>query len=210
MVFIYILLTIILISIILIFSKIQIQINNFKFKSVTKRHINKDYEIIIKLYILEIIPILKINITKTKLEKLKIKEKIKDLDIKLIQNKKQFDKKTLDAIKQLNIEIKNIELFAEIGTENASLTAIIVPAISTIIAIILHKKVKKFENQIFSINPVYANQNLININISGIFAIKIKNIMNIIYKLNKEQKREKKQRNNSFLKRKTLADIEIL
>ena len=55
-----------LISIILSFSKIRIQINNFRFQSQTKRHINKEYEVIIKLYILKIIPILKVNIIKTK------------------------------------------------------------------------------------------------------------------------------------------------
>ena len=81
MVFLFICLTIILI---LIFSKIRIQIENFRFSSVNKRHINKDYKAIIKVYILKKIPILKINITKTKLERLKIKEKIRKINFKLI------------------------------------------------------------------------------------------------------------------------------
>ena len=199
MVFLFIILVIMLISIILSFSKIRIQINNFRFQSQTKRHINKEYEIIIKLYILKVIPILKVNITKIKLEKLKLKEKIKDLDLKIIKNNQQFDKKALTAIKELNIGIKNIDLYVDIGTENASLTSIIVPIVSTVISFILHKKIKKFQNQVFTINPIYINQNLVNIYISGIFEIKMSHIINMIYVLNKEKKKgvEKNERSTS-------------
>ena len=189
MVFLFVILIIILVNIILVFSKIKIEINNLKFQSISKRHINKDYEIIIKLCVFNVIPILKINITKTKLEKLKINEKIKNFDFKILQDNKQFDKKLLEAIKQLNLEIKNIDLYIDLGTENASLTSIIVPAISTIISIILSRKVKEFKNQVFIINPIYINQNLLNIYISGIFEIKISHIINMIYVLNKEQKK---------------------
>ena len=196
MVFLFIILFIIAINMLLVFSKIQIEIKDFKFNSQTSRHINKNYEIIIKLLILKFIPILKINITKTKLEKLKLKEKIKDLDLKLIQNNKQFDKKALIILKNLNIDIENIELYIDIGTENASLTSIIVPSISTVIAIILQRRMNKYENQVFKIQPIYNNQNLVNIYFSGIFDIKISHIINIIYILNKEQKKgvEKNER----------------
>ena len=115
--------------------------------------------------------------------------------MKLIQNNKQFDKKALVAVKELNIGIKKIKLYVDIGTENASLTSILVPALSTIIAIILHKKVKKFENQKFQIQPIYSNQNLVNIDISGIFDIKISHIINIIYIFNKEKKKGVKENN---------------
>ena len=179
----------------MIFSKIQIEINNFIFQSITQRHINKDYKITVKLYILKIIPIFKINITKTKLEKVKLKEKIKNLDVKLIQNKNKFDKKTLEVIKELNINIKKLKLYAEIGTENASLTAIIVPAVSTILAVILRKKMKKIKNQKFVINPVYINQNLVDIYLSGVFEIKINNIIDMMYKLIKQKKKEDKEKN---------------
>ena len=82
LVFLFILIVFLLL---IIFSKIRIEVINFKFSSQWKRHINKDYKVIIKLCILSKIPILKINITKTKLEKLKIKLKIKDIDLKIIE-----------------------------------------------------------------------------------------------------------------------------
>lgn len=199
MVFLFIIICIIVITIVFTFSKIQIEVNNFRFQSTSKRHINKDYEVIIKLFILKVIPIFKINITKTKLEKLKLKDKIKNIDLKVIQDNKEFDKKALKAIKELDVAIKNIDLYIDLGTENASLTSIIVPALSTIIAIILHRKIKKFENQVFVINPIYINQNLVNIYISGIFEIKMSHIINMIYVLNKEKKKgvEKNERSTS-------------
>ena len=199
MVFLFTIVGIIFITIIFIFSKIRIEINNFRFQSTSKRHINKDYEVIIKLFILKVIPIFKINITKTKLEKLQLKDKIKNIDFKLIQDNKEFDKKALKAVKELDVAIKNIDLYIDLGTENASLTSIIVPALSTIIAIILHRKIKKFENQVFVINPIYINQNLVNIYISGIFEIKMSHIINMIYVLNKEKKKgvEKNERSTS-------------
>lgn len=193
MVFLFVFITIIILAIILIFSKIKIQIINFKFNSQLQRHINKDYKIIIQLNAFSFIPIFRINITKTKLEKMKLKEKIRNIDFKVLEDNRKLDKKILKAIKKLNLSIKNINLYIDIGTENASLTSVIVPAISTVLAIILRKKVKNFEDQIFIINPIYQNQNLVNLSVSGIFEIKISHIINIIYILNKKEKKGVKE-----------------
>lgn len=181
--------TIIALIVILIFSKIRIQIINFRFSSQTQRHINKDYKIVIKLYILGFLPILKISITKAKLKKIKLKEKIKNVDFSYLEENPSFNKEIWKAIKKLNVSIKNINLHVDIGTENASLTSIIVPAISTIVAIVLRKKLKNFENQIFMIHPIYQNQNLVNLSVSGIFEIKMCHIINIIYMLNKKERK---------------------
>ena len=194
LVFLFILIVFLLL---IIFSKIRIEVINFKFSSQWKRHINKDYKVIIKLCILSKISILKINITKTKLEKLKIKEKIKDIDLKIIENRNKFDKDLIRAIKEINLDIDKINLNIELGTENASLTSIVVPAISTILAILLRQKIEKFENQIFIVKPIYINQNLINIVLSGIFEIKMIHIINIIYILNKKEGVKKYERTSN-------------
>lgn len=189
MVFLFVLMIFILIIIILAFSKITIEIINFKFNSQATRHINKDYEFIVKLSVLGFIPILSLNITKSKLGKLKLKEKIKGIDISALQNNQNFDKKILKSFKNLDIIIKEIDLQINLGTENACLTSIIVPAISTIIAFLLHKKIKKVEKQKFIIEPIYINQNLVNLYISGIFEIKLRHIINIISNLSKKEKK---------------------
>ena len=183
LVFLFIILTIMILQIILIFSKIGIEIKNLRFQSQSEKHLNNDYEIVIVFYLLGILPIFKLKFNKAKMAKLK------KIDLKFLKKNQQFDKKAIKLLKELNIEIKNINLNIEIGTENASLTSILVPSISTVISIILQRKVKKFENQIFKVNPIYINQNLVNIYISGIFELKISHIINIIYKFNKELKK---------------------
>ncbi len=188
MVFLFILIAILLIGFIMFFSKIQIEIDNFKFCSNSKRHLNKDYEIIVKLYVLGLFPILKIPITKTKLEKIKLKEKIKNIDFKAIEENPRLNKKIIEAIKSFKFSILHCNLYIEIGTENAGLTSIIVPAISTIISIILRKKVKKVKKQKFIVQPIFQNRNLVNLSFTGIFEIKISHIINIIYRFYKKEK----------------------
>ena len=195
MVFLFVFLVFILI--LLIFSKIQIQIDNLSFSSNRIRHINKDYQIIIKLLVFSKIPIFKYNITKTKLEKLRLKEKVRNIDFKILKNRNKFDKKMLKATKKINISIKKIKLYIELGTENASLTSIIIPIVSTVIANIFYKKVENYKNQNFTIKPIYINQNLINILIDGIFEIKMIHIINIIYVLNKKEGVKKYERTSN-------------
>ena len=194
MVFLFIFLAIILLF---IFSKIRIEIENFRFISKAKRHINKDYKLIIKLCILGNIPISKVNITKTKLEKMELKEKIKQMDIKLIKNNNKFDKKVAETIKKLKINIVDADLKVEIGTENAALTALIIPFISTIFSVIFSKSIKKSNNQKYNVKPIYTNENLINILISGIFEIKMIHIINIIYILIKKEGEDKNERTSN-------------
>ena len=187
-----------IIAVLIIFSKFRIEIINFNFSSekIENRHINKDYKIIFKLYILKYLPIIKINITKTKLEKIKLKDKMKNLDMKLIENKNKFDKEFFKTIKDIKYTIKNINLRIDLGTENASLTSFIIPIISTIISIYLQRKIEKFKNQRFIVNPIYKDKNFININLNCIFEIKMIHIINIIYILNKKRRDENVRTSN--------------
>ena len=92
------------------------------------------------------------------------------------------------------MDIKKIKLEIELGTENASATAILVPIISTIISFIIKQKVKDCKKQIFNIKPLFLNQNMVNIEISGIFEIKMIHIINIIYILNNKKGEDKNER----------------
>lgn len=197
MVFLFILLAVVIITVIFTFAKIQIQIVNLKFYSQKQRHINPDYKIIIRVLALGKIPVFKINITKTKLEKLRLKERVKKINWEILQDKNNFDKDLLKAIKILNLNIRKINLNIELGTENASLTSIIVPVLSTVIAILLRKKIKNYEDQIFIIQPLYCNQNLINILLSGIFELKMNHIISMICVLNKKEGVKKYERTSN-------------
>ena len=193
------LLVLVLIVILLIFSRIKFEVINFKFSSElhSKGHIDKDYEFIIKLCILRNIPILKIKITNEKLEKLHLKQKIKNMELKVIENRKDIDKNVFKAIKNIKLKIEKINLNLEIGTENAALTAIIIPVVSTIISIFLRNKIDDYRNQTFITKPLYLNENIVNIGFSGIFEIKVIHIINIIYILNNKEGVKKYERTSN-------------
>lgn len=199
MIFLFIIL---IITTIIITIKIKFEIQNLKISTNKNSHINNKYQIKIKIYTLGIIPILSIKINNKKIQKAlnnqKIKEKIKQQETKIIENKANIDKELITSLKNIKTEIKEINLKIIIGTENASLTAFTIPVISTIIAIILSKQIKKYnEKQTFSITPIYTNQNLINAEISGIFQIKMIHIINTICIVNKKRKGDKNERTSN-------------
>ena len=126
MVFLFIFLIIILI---IITTKIKIEIQNLKFSTITKPHLNNKYQIKIKIYTFGTLPIFNIKINNKTINKIlknqKVKEKIKEEQTKIIENKANIDKdyepeKIPDIYKALvernsvkiNQNAKNIEKIA--------------------------------------------------------------------------------------------------
>lgn len=199
MVFLLILLIIILIIITI---KIKVQFTDFEFNSLNKEYLNKNYKIESIIYIFNLIPILKFKITNEKIKKIisneKIRKTIKEQKINIIKNKQEIDKEMIKGLKNIKIEIEEMNLEISVGTENALLTAFIIPIISTGLAIFLSKKIKKYNNrQKFSITPIYINQYLINIAFSGIFQVKMIHIINTICTLRKKRKGDKYERTSN-------------
>ncbi|MCI8617027.1 MAG: hypothetical protein HFJ60_02040 [Clostridia bacterium] len=196
-------LLIFLIAILMILTiRIKIELKNFKFNSQNKKHLEKNYEIKITLFTFQKIPILKTKINSKKIEKIMSNEKIRNIiekqGTKIIEDKGKIDKEIFKWIKKMNIELEEMNLKILIGTEDASITAFIIPIISTALAIFLSKKIKKCnDKQVFHINPVYINQNLINIEFSGIFQIKMIHIINMICLLNKRKRVDKNERTSN-------------
>lgn len=189
----------------MVFSKISIQIDNLKISSEKKKHINDEYKIIIKIYAFSKIPILRVVYDKNKMKKLEDKinlnKKIKNLNVeKIIEEIKKKNKTSIKVIKlffKYVLEIININLKIKVGTKNSASTAILVGILSTIIAIVLKTKVKDLKKQFYKIIPVYLNENLFNIEFSGIFQFKLIHIINIIFILVKEEKECKKYERTS-------------
>lgn len=196
-------LLIFLILILIIFTiRIKFELKNFKFTSIYKKHLDKKYEIKITIYIFTKIPIFRIKINNQKIQKIikneKIRSNIQKQKDKIIKNRKDINRESLKTLENIKIEIDEMNLKITIGTENASLTAFIIPIISTILAMFLSKKVNKYNNkQIFSITPIYINQNLINIEFSGIFQIKVIHIINTICILKKKRKGDINERTSN-------------
>lgn len=193
---------ILMIMVIFITIKIKFKIQNLKISTNEKPHLNKKYQIKIVIYTLGFIPILKIKLNNPKIKKIinnqKIKEKIKQQETKIIENKANIDKELITSLKNIKTEVKEINLKIRIGTENASLTAFTIPVISTFIAIFLSKQIKKYnDKQVFLVEPVYLDKNLLNIEISSIFQIKMIHIINTICIVNKKRKGDKNERTSN-------------
>ena len=74
--------------------------------------------------------------------------------------------------------------------KDAIITSFLVPIIGIIISYLLRQNMVDFKRQKFIIQPVYCNQNLLNLVFSGIFEIKMIHIINIIYVLIKGRGKE--------------------
>ena len=114
MVFLFILLTII---IVLIFSKIQVEIENFRLNLPKNKNkiLNDTFLFKIKLVIFGTLPIINLKINREKLKKLE--NNLKDKKIKLDINKigKQITKENINDAKKLQMHIEKIKQRLEIN-----------------------------------------------------------------------------------------------
>ena len=174
---------------IIVFSKIRIDVKKFEYCSANKKHINPNYYLQLSWIILNKIPIIKIKLNKYTVKKLKLKDKFVDIDIKMWEERKKLDKETISIIKKIDFAIKKLKLKIDIGTENSAITSLLIPIISTLISFLLRNKMKTKEEQTYIVQPIYKDQNYLNITISGIFDIKMNHIINVIYLLSRKNKK---------------------
>ena len=186
---------------IILTSTIKIRIKNLKLSTekYNGKLLDKEYQIIFKIFGLQRIKYLEIELTKEKLEK--IKNKFKNINIKEVVNnmgeKINIEYKDLKRIKKYTPKLKYINLKANIGIENAWLTSYIVPIISAILGVALNKQLSESNENKFIINPVYVNKNLLNLELHCIFETKVIHIIYIIYILNKRRRDDKNVRTSN-------------
>lgn len=197
MVFLLILLIFLVLGLAILTSKLDIKILNLIISSQNKKHINDRYEIIIKLKIFGTIPIIKFTLNKNKIIKmqqsLNMKEKVKQLEKDIMQNKNELDVQIIKGLKEFSkvIYIEKLDLEIELGTEDAFLTSMLVAIFSSILSIGFSRIRVKEKNIAYEIEPVYRNQNSIKFEIFAIFQIKVIHIIDTIYVLNKKKREEK-------------------
>lgn len=190
-----ILLIVLIITIIIAKAKISIEVKNLKIKANKKMYISDNYKIIFKIIILNKIPILKFNLNNEKLV-LKRNKRINKKGLKEESFLKNKIKK--EILKHFSdIQVNKLNLKIKIGTENAFFTSMIIPIVSSIISIILMKKITNVEKQKYVVEPIYLNQNILEILISGIFEIKMIHIISIIYILKQKEEGVKKNERTS-------------
>ena len=190
MFFFYILLMLSLALMLLIINTtIKIHIENLKIAmpKINKRNINKNYKITLKFYILNKFKYLKLDITKTKMEKKLVRKNVDKIKKKIEEGKNKIDIKALKNFKKIKWKLEQINLEIYIGHENTAINAIIVGILSSLISITLGnlKNNKNLPNSdknstFWKIVPLYQNKNLIEIKLNAILEIKIKDILKFI------------------------------
>lgn len=159
-------------------SKIGIDIKNLIIDTDAEEKINEDGKIYVYLLLFNKIKLFRKNVRNIPMKDMKFETS--DFDIKIFKNK-DIKINYLELIQNINIDIKNIDLNVNIGTEDAGITAILVGILAGILGIII-KKPK------YQILPIYANRNLLKINLNGIFTIYL---MHYIYKFIKNNIKER-------------------
>lgn len=159
-------------------SKIGIDIENLIIYTDAEEKINEDGKIYVYLLLFNKIKLFRKNVRNIPMKDVKFEAS--DFDIKIFKNK-DIKINYFELIRNINIDIKNIDLNVKIGTEDAGITAILVGIFAGILGIII-KKPK------YQILPIYANRNLLKINLNGIFTIYL---MHYIYKFIKDNIKER-------------------
>lgn len=159
-------------------SKIGIDIKNLIIDTDAEEKINEDGKIYVYLLLFNKIKLFRKNVRSLPMKDVKFETS--DFDIKIFKNK-DIKINYIELIRNIDIDIKNIDLNVKIGTEDAGITAILVGILAGILGIII----KKSKYQIL---PIYANRNLLKINLNGIFTIYL---MHYIYKFIKNNIKER-------------------
>ena len=178
MFFLFILVTFTILIIAIHTSKIGIDIKNLIIDTDAEEKINEDGKIYVYLLLFNKVKLFRKNVRNIPMKDVKFETS--DFDIKIFKNK-DIKINYLELIQNINIDIKNIDLNVNIGTEDAGITAILVGILAGILGIII-KKPK------YQILPIYANRNLLKINLNGIFTIYL---MHYIYKFIKDNIKER-------------------
>lgn len=178
MFFLFILVTFTILIIAIHTSKIGIDIENLIINTEANEKINKEGKIYVYVLLFNKIKLFRKNVRNIPMKDVKFEAS--DFDIKILKNK-DIKINYLELIQNINIDIRKIDLDLQIGTENAGITAILVGILSGILGIII-KKPK------YQILPIYANKNLLKINLNGIFTIYL---MHYIYKFIKDNIKER-------------------
>ena len=197
--FIYAILIILLILAILIIltinSQLELHISNLKLSTAENPKVKAKYKIELGIILFNKIKIFNINTSKMKVDKQnlgKVVKKIQEKD-ENYTNKKLINK-VIKNLRNMNIEIKKLNLKLQIGVEDAAQTALLIGVISSIIAILLRSKLK--EPNKYEVMPIYQNKNILKLELDCIIRI---NLANYIYK-NIMKGRKKNERKSSYRK----------
>ena len=182
----------------LLLSTLKINLKNLKVK-LAENKTKIYYEFYISLNLFNKIKFLQIKLDKEKLQKMKIKNKLKPEQIEKIKQKVLNKEKLPEIIKKLKINISQFNLRVEIDTKNVIVTTGLVAIFSILISNILSRliKINKKNDYKYKIMPLYINQNILKIDFNCIINVKMVHIIYIIYILLKIRRDDKNERTSN-------------
>ena len=194
-----ILIIIIVIVITIIFSVIKLELIDFTIKDYedlvkiiqlikNKKYVgifeHTDFILKLKFCILRKIPIINIKISddgiakflRKQIRKNKLKKEEREIKKYVKEDKKQIE----EDIPDINIE--KLQLLMNIGTDNASFTALSTSTITILISILLPFFVDEVEeeNYNYEINPVYSDKSIFNVNASLVLSMPTIDVIKLI------------------------------
>jgi len=153
---------------------LQIVIKNFKYykEEKVKKKTNKDYEVIVYAYILKKIKIFKYKLNNQKIAKDYFKNINKKIDYSIL---KSFISNNVDNYNIKFIELENLNLNLEIGTESVILTSGIVAFSNILISLFLPRIITNYDNKkyFYEVKPVYIDKYKINLFLESTIRIKL-------------------------------------
>lgn len=181
----------------ILLSTIHIKIQNFSITNMKEEKLDKNYAIILSLYLGNKIKWISIHLNDKKLRKAYSKMQLEKIDLKKLE--KDFRWEDLKIVKKLQPKISHLKLDMQIGLENPVITAFAVTSLSSIVAIFLPYVAtsKKKEHYEYVITPVYQNQNLYKIQLDCIIQVKMVHIINVISNFLKKGKSDLNERTTS-------------
>lgn len=177
----------------------------YKIEKLTFSNINKEKKMKIEFlsylefYLFSKIRVFRLKIDKDKLKKAALKDKLKKVNFEKLKIDKPLRKENIEAMKKIQIKLREFRLELEIGTENVLISSFLVTFFSTIISLFLTKTIKEFneEDYSFRIKPIYIGENIVKMKFNCILSIKVVHIIYIIYTYLKEKGEWKKNERTS-------------
>lgn len=189
-----ILIVVMLFIITVLLSTIKIQLKNFNISNLKIKKTN--YKLIISLSFLNKFKWLSFKLNKQKLHKISLKMHLDRIDIKKLEKDfKISDIKELLKIKP-RLTFMNLEL--QVGLEDIILTTYMIPSICTILSVVLPLVTEKndIKNIKYIVEPIYNQKNLYYIKLNSNLEIKMLNLLNSMYSIYKNRKKDVPNKNN--------------
>lgn len=189
-----ILIVVMLFIITVLLSTIKIQLKNFNISNLKIKKTN--YKLVISLSFLNKFKWLSFKLNKQKLHKISLKMHLDRIDIKKLEKDfKISDIKELLKIKP-RLTFMNLEL--QVGLEDIILTTYMIPSICAILSVILPCVTEKndIKNIKYIVEPIYNQKNLYYIKLNSNLEIKMLNLLNSMYSIYKNRKKDVPNKNN--------------